>query len=243
MGVGGLEPQEFGKGSYAEQCTTNEEDREEILEAALRIVDARGWLATLVPVLDMANHANGYMHNMEQANDSRTHSDIEVVTLRDVKAGEEMSLSYNECNDYTCYGIAHTYTTPFLFADYGFIERMSGTQRWPFATSEDGEDALLIELSLASDQEACGSSDSEDSPLHLKWLTDNPDDEQIEWLQVQLGRLKGVEEWVNYTAARLEEEDEAQVVLEFHRSYVTAIEMAVGWADGTPPEKLCSVNQ
>mmetsp|Transcript_21891 Transcript_21891/g.60865 ORF Transcript_21891/g.60865 Transcript_21891/m.60865 type:complete len:200 (-) Transcript_21891:992-1591(-) len=184
---------------------------------------------------------------MDQLNDSDTHPDMEIVALRDVKAGEQMFLSYNECNDYTCRGIKYTYITPQIFSIFGFVEYYSGSQRWNFVTSQPHhprEEFVLFQIDLADnevEEQHCGNS--RNSPddlesLQVTWITDPPNVDQQVWLQSQLGRLKGIQDYVQYTAGRLDSEFEGQASLQYHKAMMNALELALMWADG-PVKPTC----
>ena len=65
----------------------------------------------------MFNHRNGKWHNVDQATSAHTSKDIVVVALRDIKAGEQLCNSYNECLDRDCDGIEHTYVLQNMLRD------------------------------------------------------------------------------------------------------------------------------
>mmetsp|Transcript_13336 Transcript_13336/g.36781 ORF Transcript_13336/g.36781 Transcript_13336/m.36781 type:complete len:394 (-) Transcript_13336:413-1594(-) len=239
-----LDPYGFGDGSFHRRCSSYEEridydeTSEDLLEAAMRIVNARGWNNVMLPVYDMVNHNNGPMRNVGQVHDSKKDPNIVVHARRNIKKGEEISNSYNECNDHTCYGIAHTYVTPDIFKDYGFIEQYRALQRWRFYTTLIGTKEALEESILFDIQSRSSTSVPKEptlDDLELKWLSDKPTADQVMWLKMQIGRLKGMQEYVEYTAGRLEQQFEADAALRYYEALLTALEMALKWSDGTPP--------
>ena len=229
-----IEPNDFGDLGFFQECGPAfvEGQPEEVLEyadAALRIVRARAWIHYLVPVYDMGNHANGHLHNMDQREDSQIQPDIEVIALRNVQKGEELSLSYNECNDWTCNGQKYEYTTAFLFNEYGFIERYSGSQRWSFYTSQDEETdfgKIVVEIHLAKDQPP-SENNSTQPALELFVVQGTLGEDEIQWLSIQQRRLEGIREWVSYQAALLEQDFERDGALTLYEALLTAIRLSV----------------
>ena len=61
----------------------------------------------MIPVIDMFNHRNGHHKNVEMTNadDSLLESSNKTMVayaLRDIKAGEQLVYTYNECLDTSC---------------------------------------------------------------------------------------------------------------------------------------------
>ncbi|KAL7572556.1 hypothetical protein ACA910_000376 [Epithemia clementina (nom. ined.)] len=221
-----LYPRAFGSFDPCEQFHSDDDEYNQLLDAALRIVESRGWNEMLVPVFDMGNHRNGHWHNMDQLHDSKTHKDFEVVALRNVEAGEQLYLSYNECPDHTCDGEAHKFITPNFFSAYGFVEEYP--QRWEFATGPEENDYILFELDLPSTNKAkvhYTEKRISAQKLQLTWLHEDsqkPDSEQLEWLQVQLKRLQGMKDYVSFEVKHLEAHEETAIL-----SYFNALQQAV----------------
>lgn len=124
-------------------------------EHAALLVVQRSWDDLLIPVYDMISHRNGKWLNTK-SNSVHKKKDIVVTASRDIKAGEELYMSYNFCID--CGGRASTYGTAEIFRDYGFVE--SYPQRWFFG--KHGKRKISFEL------------DESDDGLKVKWLADEP---------------------------------------------------------------------
>eukprot|EP00957_Ditylum_brightwellii_P161262 12278387-Ditylum_brightwellii.AAC.1 len=75
----------------------------------------------------MLNHRNGHWFNTKCSQMYNVES-IKVYASRDIKAGEELYGSYNMCED--CELRMHSYGTPDILGDYGFVEHVP--QRWFF---------------------------------------------------------------------------------------------------------------
>ncbi|KAL7572557.1 hypothetical protein ACA910_000377 [Epithemia clementina (nom. ined.)] len=248
VGVNLLDPEDFGDFRKCSGLYKSGKDYDKnynrLLDAARRIVDARGWNEVLVPVFDMGNHRNGHWHNMDQLHDSRTHDDFEVVARRDIEPGEQLFLSYNECPDYTCAGAAHSYLTPQLFKDYGFVEQYP--QRWAFytRTNDGGTSKLLFDLDVVDDesmnpkntntQQRLLRLEPQQSPkLKVSWLSSQkssdepaPRDTQIQWLEAQLKRLQGMEDYVA-SEAHLLPPHEQQGAVSYYKAMMQAMESAI----------------
>ncbi|KAL7558026.1 hypothetical protein ACA910_016478 [Epithemia clementina (nom. ined.)] len=179
----------------------NDDDDSQLLhelDAAMRIVIARGWEHVLVPVFDMFNHRNsgvatgaaGDWHNMDRlpsrrrrrtghdgsdgsdGGDRRAQVDEEhrLVALRDIRAGEQLYNSYNQCHDSTCPpSIADTYVTPHILRDYGFVEQYP--QRWRFDGDDSSPRLDYIVFELDQQQAPNAEEEEEDgSSFVLTWL-------------------------------------------------------------------------
>ncbi|KAL7559577.1 hypothetical protein ACA910_006984 [Epithemia clementina (nom. ined.)] len=232
-----FEPQRFGQQGSCHEGS-EEGDYETMLDAATRIVVSRGWHDVLVPVYDMGNHRNGRWHNMDQLHDSRTQDDFHIVALRRIEPGEQLFLSYNECNDHTCYGKEHSYLTPQLFADYGFVEQYP--QRWSFWTKagrEYSEEKLLFDLDVEDTSSSTRNASTTTTPLvnssnelRVSWISDEPDEFQLKWLDVHLKRLLGMKDFVMYEAERLEHSFEARATIDYYHALIVALQQAIRWA-------------
>ena len=229
------EPRYFGS---VERCKTMENMLEDtelfgLLRAAMRIVDSRGWDGVLAPVGDMANHRNGHGHNMDQLQDSAVDKNIRLVALRDIQAGEQLHLSYNQCPDQTCYGQEYTYTTQHIFGDYGFVELFP--QRWRFNTTADGSEILLFDIEERFD----GNNSNINSNINddknydkyiVRWIFGTPKEEQMEWLEIHLMRLYRMRDSVMFKANRLDDSHEANMAIEYYKALIRALELAHQWA-------------
>ena len=99
-------------------------------EFAALLVIQRSWDDLLLPVYDMMSHRNGHWLNTKTDEDASVYdgTPIDVLAKRDIKAGEQIYVSYNMCED--CTSRERTYGTPQIFRDYGFVEDFP--QQWIF---------------------------------------------------------------------------------------------------------------
>ena len=84
---------------------------------------SRGWKDKLLPVVDFVNHRNGRHRNVEvtPVREDDAGADVAMYAWRDLRAGEQLHLSYTECFDACCeFGdIKYQYGTPEVLADFG----------------------------------------------------------------------------------------------------------------------------
>lgn len=114
-------------GYYHDECEGIQDPMHEF--AALLVIQ-RSWDDLLLPVYDMMSHRNGHWLNTKTDEDASVHdgTPIDVLAKRDIKAGEQIYVSYNMCED--CTSRERTYGTPQIFRDYGFVEDFP--QQWIF---------------------------------------------------------------------------------------------------------------
>jgi len=110
---------------YHEECEGIQDPMHEF--AALLVVQ-RSWDDVLLPVYDMMSHRNGHWLNTKTDASVHDGNPIDVQAKRDIKAGEQIYVSYNMCED--CAQRERTYGTPEIFRDYGFVEDFP--QQWIF---------------------------------------------------------------------------------------------------------------
>lgn len=120
-----LPPEYVSDISFEEDCGGTGAEAEE--EAYLLVV-RRSWDDKMLPVYDMCNHRNGKWKNVD-SNSAHKGEDITVYATRDIKAGEQLYLSYNECAD--C-DFAHTYALPEMVRDFGFVEELPRRFVFPY---------------------------------------------------------------------------------------------------------------
>ena len=215
-----LEPHYLGTiGSYAHECSGHEEDDEdepgdEILEAAYRIVVARGWNDILLPVVDMINHRNGKWYNVDQTGSAHIGEDVSIVALRDIDQGEQIYLSYNECLDEDCWGIAHIFTMPQLLAIYGFVEQYP--RRFNIGTQFD---APVFEL----------DDEDDEAEVKITWLDGEPKEEDLDWFRDQLGRLQELKVAVMDSLEDLESHEQ-NTIHTYYQTMLEGLELASSWS-------------
>ena len=216
-------PEWIGEDSYAESCKNEDDDDIELLEIALRIVVARSWIESLVPVYDMVNHRNGKYYNVDRdprnGADLSIDGDFRIIALKDITAGSQLHMSYNQCLDSTCPDIDKTYVTQHIFAQYGFVEQFP--QRFAFHTGHDTDElyGMVFELDVPDDN---SSTDT----YVVRWLSEgSPNHGQLAWMQDQYHRLTNVSSMQEITkrAQQLPIESERNAILEYHQALVTAL--------------------
>ena len=211
-----LEPQDFGELSFQESCNGSEEDAEnKTLAAALRIVLSRGWTDKLVPLFDMMNHRNGRFFNVDQANSVHGSDELSIVALRRIKKGEQLFISYNECNDSECDGIAESYTLAEIFNDYGFVEQYP--RRFNFDTSVGN---LIFDL-----------DEDDDGQFHINRLSDPVTLSGKNWFQGHLKRLHQMKSSIVEDVENLAASYEKKSILEYYEATIVALEEVVNWWD------------
>ena len=173
----------------------------------------------MLPVVDMLNHRNGRWRNVD-TNSAHDLEDIQLFALRDISAGEQLYLSYNECTDCCCY--ANTYVLPNMLKDYGFIEQYP--QRWNFADSW-----LIFEV----DNELCNFDQNESladatkQELTVTWISEKPDSEDKDILHDHLVYLEEMKAEVQAKANALVSEHERSITIGFYNALVTALDLAI----------------
>ena len=54
---------------------------------------------------------------------AHTDKDVRVFAFQNIATGEQLYISYNECEDEDCEGLKYKYITPNILEDYGFVEQ------------------------------------------------------------------------------------------------------------------------
>ena len=142
---------------------------------AFTILILRSWNEILIPVVDMVNHRNGHWLNTYGENIDRNDSNepLALYALRDIKAGEEIYISYNMCEG--CVENEDEYGTPEILRDHGFVEQYP--QSWMF---ED--------INIAFRIDEAGENTNE---FRLtEWIGNEPNVDDIDFLKDKLIVLK-----------------------------------------------------
>jgi len=190
--------------SFKDECGGSGDPLEE--EAHL-IVLRRSWDDILIPIYDMVNHRNGKWFNVD-SNSAHLGEDITVFATRDVKAGEQLYLSYNECVDCRGYKWAETYGLPQILKDYGFVEQYP--RRFHM-------EQLAFEI----------DEDEESNELKVTFLQGNPKAFQIKFIRAQLKRLKSMSDYVSTEVQQLESDHERYTILEYYDALTTALDLVL----------------
>jgi spermidine synthase/uncharacterized protein YrzB (UPF0473 family) len=155
--------------------------KDPIDEYAALIIVQRSWDEILIPVFDMMSHRNGHWLNTDS---NEVHGDhpIEVVALRDIKAGEEIYTSYNMCRD--CGNRVTSYGTPEILRDYGFVEQFP--QSWIFNDID-----ISFRLDEVYDEDGKGKGDI----VLTEWIEEEPDDDDIDLMKAKVSALEEIKEF------------------------------------------------
>ncbi|KAG7366650.1 SET methyltransferase domain containing protein [Nitzschia inconspicua] len=183
---------------------------------------SRSWSDKMVPILDMINHRNGKWLNVESTT-AHSGQDIRVYALRDIKKGEQLWNTYNECLDEDCnYGrIKYSYITQHILMDYGFVEAYP--RRFIFHVDAKGTDRnnkqfLIVEI----------DEDPEDPTKRtFEWHFRKPTDAQLHWIYNQLSRLKDMEFTMEEGLKALPDGHEKDTILAFYLAYREAFQLAM----------------
>jgi SET domain len=141
------------------------------------LLNQRGWDELMIPVFDLMSHGNGRLLNTHHDSVRDTTDgvsvakSIKVYASRDIKAGEEITTTYNFCAN--CENRFMGYGTPELLRDYGFVE--SFPQRWFFHKQD-----IAFEM----------DHDETTGKYTVQWLLPRPRPKAFEWLHGQLLRLQ-----------------------------------------------------
>lgn len=173
----------------------------------LALTVQRGYDTALIPVWDLFNHRNGDGLNTE--NDPMyDHDALKVRASRDLKKGEEVFATYNECED--CIDTRWYWGTPEILRDFGFVE--SFPQRWIF---EDYE--IWFEI-----------DEDDNGELDIEWDIGEdgygvPDEEGIAFMKKELKRLQEIDMKEQGKVP----EYEWNSIKQYHEAAMTAISKAI----------------
>eukprot|EP00522_Entomoneis_paludosa_P009895 CAMPEP_0172455196 /NCGR_PEP_ID=MMETSP1065-20121228/11940_1 /TAXON_ID=265537 /ORGANISM="Amphiprora paludosa, Strain CCMP125" /LENGTH=1595 /DNA_ID=CAMNT_0013207655 /DNA_START=24 /DNA_END=4811 /DNA_ORIENTATION=+ len=209
LGHGVLPPQEPTEPMYG--CYSSPSEFE--LNAEM-LVTQRSWDDILIPVWDMVSHRNGQWTNVaEKYSVHDPEQDVTVHAIRDIHAGEELYMSYNQCPD--CGLRATRYGTPEIFRDYGFTEQFPRKYIFPH-----------YEVSYGID-----TSDSNEDELIVQWLSQRPDEEAVEFLEGKIEFLKTIQVETLTENKDNVPSSEWNAIVGLHHAFLSGLELAV--ADAT----------
>lgn len=201
--------------SFADACGGSGDAME---EETWQIVVRRSWDDVMCPLFDMFNHRNGKWFNLDSTS-AHSGDDVVVFASRNVKKGEQLYLSYNECRD--CIDYAWTYVLPDIFKDYGFVEQYP--RRWNI-------EGCAFEL----------DENEESGEIEVTFLTGKPKSFVKKFMRGQLKRLKGMRDYVNKEVAKLESEHERYMSLEYYNAAMMALELAL--METEAEKEVCSLD-
>mmetsp|Transcript_7834 Transcript_7834/g.19536 ORF Transcript_7834/g.19536 Transcript_7834/m.19536 type:complete len:1438 (-) Transcript_7834:738-5051(-) len=213
--------------------TLSLEDKQLYQDSYLFMI-SRSWTDVMIPLYDMINHRNGDYRNVE-ATSAHNGNPINVYALRDIPAGQELYISYNECQDIDCRDLKYEYMTPHILLDYGFVEVYP--RRWPINYDDEGE-IMVLEIyqnETTGHKYAVWPFADNDIPLTL---------EELNWIHAQLTRLRELantvivyDEKENKSTTWLEEvhalenKHERGMILDYYEGYKEAFEMAIQYRE------------
>ena len=176
--------------------------------AAMLLVQ-RGWDDYLIPLFDMMSHRNGkWLNSYSESVFEYLDEPIVARASRDIKAGEQIYMSYQFCAD--CGNKVHGYGTPEIFRDYGFVEQYP--QRWFFGRG----------MSFVLDEDDSGK-------VELEWLGERgPTERGIQFL---FERLVELEEAELVTPDLPIPKEELDVIRLYHKSMMDSIKFALSDLD------------
>ena len=223
-----LPPMEVAERSFDIECWEGDDPAAAAsLETAYSLLVQRSWDDILVPVLDMMNHRNSGRHTQWHNVDStsihdETRDKIRVFARRDIEAGEQLYLSYNECAD--CHDIALQYGLQDIFRDYGFVEQYP--QRWMFHEVNFVRrlEHVVFEIDTKDGSQLSSEDGNKNKPeeppgakeLQLTWLSDaKPNLFMINFFRGHLKRLQGIKDTVLERAEHLVSDHERDAILGF----------------------------
>ena len=134
--------------------------------------------------------------------------------------------TYNECLDTTCdYGaIMYDYVTPHILMDFGFVEMYP--RRFIFHVDSQGnkrysDEYLYVEI----------DEDSTEGQKTFDWHYETPTEAQLDWIQTQLTRLEGLDEYIQKETEKLSSDHEKGTIRTFHEAYKEAFRLALQHKD------------
>lgn len=209
----GVEPQNYDQQRIEEFCEDVPEDVEDVSKLeqdAFLFVVSRSRDDAMIPFYDMIYHRNGKWRNVEVTS-INAGKDIKMYAHRDIKAGEQLYLSYNEC-DNGCQGMKYRYLTPTILGDHGFVEQYPRR----FDLVEDSH--LIAEIDI----------DATTGEKFLTWpVGQYPDMDQLNYIHGQLKRLRDLDDIVSDGVGTLDSTHERSVIVEYHRSLKEIMELAI----------------
>lgn len=198
-------------------CDGSDDRNEE--HASLLLVQ-RGWDDLMIPMYDMMSHRNGRWLNSKSNSVHKKQNNITVSANRDIKAGEEIYMSYNFCAD--CANKARNYGTAEILRDFGFVENYP--QRWFFGTH--GKRKISFEL------------DEGEDGLVVTWLDQKPWKKAKKFMVQSLDRLMDIGAIVLDVAEDEEEvpAGELWTIRNYHEAMINALKHALDDL-GTPYDR------
>ncbi|KAL7564709.1 hypothetical protein ACA910_010125 [Epithemia clementina (nom. ined.)] len=193
------------------------DERNEYERQAHMLTTQRSWDELLIPVWDMVSHRNGHWTNVaESYSVFDIGHPITVHATRDIRAGEELYMTYDHCPD--CQGRSRNYGTPEILRDYGFVESLP--QKWVLHDQQ-------VSFTLDSPPPSSSSTEkngNDDNHLVIKWHSKRPDVVTLEFLENQLTRLSKLN--MNHRPTDIAV-GEWEILVQYHAALSRALQYAV----------------
>jgi hypothetical protein len=152
---------------WHEECNGSDDPLEEY--AALFLIH-RNWDDLMIPIFDTMNHGNGHWVNTNSSDVHDTRIDVEVKASKDIKANEQLYMSYNRCE--TCGNRIYEYGTDQILWDYGFVEQMPQSFYFP-----------AMEFGYRLDETGSGEAYVTD------WVYEEPSSDHVETMKQMLMQI------------------------------------------------------
>jgi spermidine synthase len=191
---------------------------DEFAKRMATLVYSRVWgpkdKAVLVPVLDMINHSNKREERNVESTTVVTNTLVHVRAVTEIKAGEQLFLSYNNCVD--CEDKKEDMGTPEIFRDFGFLEPYP--QQWDFGS-----------ISVILDQV---EDDNGKTIIKARHLGGQPTDIGLTFLMEQIVRLQDMlhDDTMIAAPGRVPKK-ELEAIHLYHNAIMKAISGAVKTSD------------
>lgn len=214
--IGDLPPKddEIGPERILEMYDCDEWDLEDdlVLQALMLVMTRTEGprLDHLVPFNDLINHKNGHGYTADPKFELGEH--YQIVTRRDVEAGEEIRNSYNQCE--WCEAFSNSpserliFLTPMIYEHYGFVE--SYPQRW-----------IVPKFRILFDVEEV---EGEEGVLNATWAVP-PSPLGVDFLRSDINRLEAFADRLDRANSDLSEV-ELNGLKDYHKSILAAYKIA-----------------
>lgn len=162
-----------------------------------------------------------------EATSAHAGEDIKSFAYRDIKAGEQLFMSYNECNDTDCEGLFH-YGTMEIMGDYGFVEEYP--QRWIWDSLPSLEEdppplVLVLDHVMAPD---LYDPQHQTEQFQVTWQTEaRPDLQMVNFMSAHLEKLENLEGYVQDSTQALTSDHERYTIRQFHKSIYIALQYTI----------------
>ena len=219
---------------WINECAGNGED--EIERTAFHLTHSRDEDTLMVPIYDMMNHSNDPKKlNTLSYKPEKSGDVFRVVASRRIEPGEQVYNSYNRCNkcSINLFGVDPEdcetfsfYGTPDMLSYFGFVEDFP--QSWKFDSNNPSDDDEPSEFDI------CMVNNSETGEIDVYWGEDRANDEDIEWAETQLNRLRKLLDKKDKFQEELVGEGEDKIcryqwetIWRYHGALDTALESAI----------------